>query len=110
MKMVLGERLAAATISSLDNLVVILTSRHKFKLVKFRAAPHGPRNAKGDYVISLTRHDQVTALTQIVQRPEPPPTPEEPEEPESSVENDMQSAPELTTHSPGTNGGSEESA
>jgi DNA gyrase subunit A len=104
MKMMLGERLAAATISSLDNLVVILTSRHKFKLVKFRAAPHGPRNAKGDYVISLTRHDQVTALTQIVQRPELP------ELPATDEENEMQGAPEITAHSPGTNGGSEESA
>jgi DNA gyrase subunit A len=68
MKLMLGERLAAGTIATLDDLVVILTDR-KFKVVKFRAAPHGARNTKGDYMISLGRSDRVRALTQIVRRP-----------------------------------------
>ncbi len=69
MKLMLGERLAASTIATLDDLVVILTMRGKFKVVKFRAAPHGSRNSKGDYVISLGKTDRVQAVTQIVQRP-----------------------------------------
>jgi DNA gyrase subunit A len=68
MKLIPGERLAAGTIATLDDLVVILTDR-KFKVVKFRAAPHGPRNSKGDYMISLGRTDRVRALTQVVRRP-----------------------------------------
>jgi hypothetical protein len=50
---------------------VILTLRAKFKVVKFRAAPLGTRNSKGDFVISLTKTDRVRALTQIVRRPTP---------------------------------------
>jgi DNA gyrase subunit A len=69
MKLMLGERLAATTIATLDDLVVILTQRGKFKVVKFRAAPHGPRNSKGDYVMSLGKTDRVSGVTQIIQRP-----------------------------------------
>jgi DNA gyrase subunit A len=69
MKLMLGERLAATTIATLDDLVVILTQRGKFKVVKFRAAPHTARNSKGDYVISLGKTDRVGGVTQIIQRP-----------------------------------------
>ncbi|MCC7447201.1 MAG: DNA gyrase subunit A [Anaerolineae bacterium] len=72
MKLMPGERVAASTIATLEDLVVILTLRAKFKVVKFRAAPLGTRNSKGDFVISLTKTDRVRALTQIVRRPAPP--------------------------------------
>jgi DNA gyrase subunit A len=72
MKLNLGDRLSAGTVATLDDLVVILTQRGRFKVVKFRAVPHGPRNAKGDFVgISLTKNDRVTGVMQIVQRPQP---------------------------------------
>jgi DNA gyrase subunit A len=89
MKLMLGERLAATTVATMDDLVVILTTRGKFKAVKFRAAPHGPRNSKGDYVISLGKTDRIRAVTHIVPRPEP-------------------SVPmELPTLTPGANGAAE---
>ncbi len=69
MKLLPGERIAAATVTTLDDLVVILTARGKFKVVKFRAAPHGTRNIKGDYMISLSKTDKVQGVTQIIQRP-----------------------------------------
>ncbi|HVO44255.1 MAG TPA: DNA gyrase C-terminal beta-propeller domain-containing protein [Aggregatilineales bacterium] len=68
MKLPLGERIAAVQISTLDDLVVILTSK-RFKLIKFRAAPNGGRSIKGDYAISLSGKEKVLGLTQIVQRP-----------------------------------------
>jgi DNA gyrase subunit A len=70
MKMGLGDRISAATIMTLDDLVVILTHRGKFKVVKFKGAPHGSRSSKGDFVgISLTKNDKVDAVMQIIQRP-----------------------------------------
>ncbi|MBX3064441.1 MAG: DNA gyrase subunit A, partial [Anaerolineae bacterium] len=70
MKLGLGDRISAGTIMTLDDLVVILTLRGKFKVVKFRGAPHGPRASKGDFVgISLTKNDKVNAVMQIIQRP-----------------------------------------
>ncbi|MEP7288673.1 MAG: DNA topoisomerase (ATP-hydrolyzing) subunit A [Chloroflexota bacterium] len=84
MKLLPGDRLAAATVGTVNDIVVILTVRGKFKLVKFKAAPNGPRSAKGDYIYSLTaKSDRVQALTQIVQRP---------------------ALSEVVNHVPGTNG------
>jgi hypothetical protein len=74
MKLNLGDRVAAGTIAPLDDFtpVVVLTQRGKFKVVKFRAAPHGPRNSKGDLVgMQLVKSDKVSAVWQIVQRPTP---------------------------------------
>jgi DNA gyrase subunit A len=73
MKLPLGERLASAQISTLDDLVVILTTK-RFKLIKFRAAPNGGRTIKGDYAISLSGKEKVRGLTQIIQRPVLKPT------------------------------------
>ncbi len=69
MKLMLGERLAATAVATLDDLVVILTMRGKFKVVKFQAASHGARNSRGDYVMSLGKTDRVIGVTQIIQRP-----------------------------------------
>ncbi|HLY27742.1 MAG TPA: DNA gyrase C-terminal beta-propeller domain-containing protein, partial [Aggregatilineales bacterium] len=85
-KLMPGDRVAAASIGRVDDLEVLLTARGKFKLVKFRTAPSNPRAGKGDYVISLGKTDRVCAITQIVQRPVAPPT---------------------LSHEPGSNGGSE---
>ena len=73
-KLNLGDRLSAgAMVVTLDDPVVILTQRGKFKFVKARTAPHGSRSSKGDLVgINLLKNDKVVSITQIVQRPEPP--------------------------------------
>jgi DNA gyrase subunit A len=94
MKIALGQRLGSATVATLDDLVVILTVKGKFKVVKFRAAPQGPRNSKGDYVMNVNKTDRVRGVTQIVLRPELSP--------------DL--LPPEPTYAPGTNGASEETA
>ncbi|MBX3084758.1 MAG: DNA topoisomerase (ATP-hydrolyzing) subunit A [Anaerolineae bacterium] len=73
-KLNLGDRLAAgAMVATLDDPVVILTYRGKFKFVKARTAPHGSRASKGDLVgVNLVKSDKVVSITQIVQRPAPP--------------------------------------
>jgi hypothetical protein len=50
------------------DLVVVLTQRGKFRVVKFRAAPSAGRAAKGDFVMPITKADRVRGLAQIVQR------------------------------------------
>jgi hypothetical protein len=76
MKLGMGERIATATIATMNDLVVIVTLRGKFKVMKFSGAPHVPRNAKGDFVgLSLTKSDRVRTVMQIVQRPAPPEPP-----------------------------------
>jgi len=77
MKLTLGDRLATSSIATLNDLVIILTLRGRFKVVRFSDAPHGARTLKGDYSgIKLLQHDRVYAVTQIVRRPEvaKPPT------------------------------------
>jgi DNA gyrase subunit A len=86
MKLMPGERLAASTIATANDLVVILTARGKFKVVKFRGVPNGPRNITGDFAISLSKTDRVTGLTQIVHRPTVQP---------------------ILSHEPGSNGSTE---
>ncbi|MCS6871161.1 MAG: DNA gyrase subunit A [Anaerolineae bacterium] len=70
-----GDRVAAATIGTLNDLVIVLTAQGRFRVVKFRDAPHGRRDLNGDLVgVRLSRGDKVCAVTQIVPRPEPLPS------------------------------------
>ncbi len=79
MRLMLGDRIAAATIGTLNDLVIVLTAHGRFRVVKFRDAPHGKRDLKGDLVgIRMNKSDRVYAVMQIIQRPEalsaaPPP-------------------------------------
>lgn len=71
MRLMLGDRIAAATIGTLNDLVIVLTAQGRFRVVKFRDAPHGKRDLKGDLVgIRMNKSDRVYAVMQIIQRPE----------------------------------------
>jgi DNA gyrase subunit A len=68
----IGDRVATGTIGTLDDLIVILTQRGRFKIVKFRTAPHVGRSGRGDFTgVQLTKNDKVSAVMQVVQRPLP---------------------------------------
>jgi DNA gyrase subunit A len=71
MKLNLGDRLAAATIANLSDLVIVLTEKGKFRVVRFGDAPQGGRALKGDYVnMRLNKTDRIGGVTQVVRRPE----------------------------------------
>jgi DNA gyrase subunit A len=70
MKLTLGDRLAAATIANMNDLVIVLMQDGKFRVVKFQDSPHGQRALKGDFIKNLRKNDRVRALMQIVRRPE----------------------------------------
>ncbi len=71
MRLMLGDRIAAAIIGTPTDLVIVLTAQGRFRVVKFRDAPHGRRDLKGDLIgIRMQRGDRVYAVMQIVQRPE----------------------------------------
>lgn len=75
MRLRLGDRLAAAIVGTLLDLVIVLTAQGRFRVVKFRDAPHGRRDLNGDLIgIRLNRGDKIYAVMQIVQRPEPSPS------------------------------------
>jgi DNA gyrase subunit A len=77
MRLMLGDRIAAAIVGTMLDLVIVLTVQGRFRVVKFRDAPHGRRDLKGDLVgIRMNRSDKVYAVMQIVQRPEPSPSEE----------------------------------
>jgi DNA gyrase subunit A len=74
MRLMSGDRIAAAVIGTPMDLVIVLTAHGRFRVVKFRDAPHGRRDLNGDLIgIRLSRGDRVCALMQIVARPEPLP-------------------------------------
>jgi DNA gyrase subunit A len=106
-KLNLGDRLSAGTIAHLDDFtpVVILTQRGKFKVVKFRAAPHGPRSSKGDLIgLALTKSDRVSAVWQIVQRPVPKlPDPNDAHDSRDAAARGAEAAPPAA-HPPSGNG------
>lgn len=54
--------LAAATIGRPDDPLVLVTNRGKPKYMRVSLAPEVRRNAKGDYVISMTRQGEVVRL------------------------------------------------
>ncbi|MFN7209211.1 MAG: DNA gyrase subunit A [Aggregatilineales bacterium] len=71
MRLMLGDRIAAALIGTAADLVIVLTAQGRFRVVKFRDAPHGRRDLNGDLIgIRLSRGDKVYAVMQIVARPE----------------------------------------
>lgn len=71
MKMTLGDRLVAATVGTLNDLVIVLTAQGKFRVTKFRDAPHGRRDMKGDFIgIRMNKSDRVQGVMYIIQRPE----------------------------------------
>lgn len=71
MRLMLGDRIAAALIGTAADLVIVLTAQGRFRVVKFRDAPHGRRDLNGDLIgIRLSRGDKVYAVMQIVPRPE----------------------------------------
>jgi DNA gyrase subunit A len=71
MKLGPGDRLAAATVATPKDLVIVLTHKGRFKVTPFARAPHGPRATKGDFVgLTLSRHDRVIGVAQVVRRPE----------------------------------------
>jgi DNA gyrase subunit A len=71
MKLPLGERLAAATISTMNDLVIVIARSGRFRVGRFRDVPHGRRDVNPDLCgIRLTKTDRVETVTQIVRRPE----------------------------------------
>jgi len=72
----LGDRVAAGTIATLNDLVIVLTSKRRFRVLKFKGAPHGPLKLKGDLVYGLNKNDYVRTVMRIIQRPEPIERPE----------------------------------
>ncbi len=74
MKPPLGDRVAAATIGTNADLVIVISVAGRFRVVKFRDAPHGRRDIRGDMCgIRLTKQDRVGTVMYIVPRPEPRP-------------------------------------
>ncbi len=56
-----AQGLAAATVGRPDDNIVVVTNRGKAKYMRVGLAPQGGRNTKGDYVISMTRVDEVVS-------------------------------------------------
>jgi len=51
--------LAAATVGAPDDPIIVVTNKGKPKYMRLGLAPIGARAAKGDYVISMTRQNEV---------------------------------------------------
>ncbi len=65
------DHLVAVTVGALDDVLVVLTARKKFKVMKVKTALLAPRGKGGSAVIALGKTDRVRAVTLIAPRPLP---------------------------------------
>ncbi len=56
-----AQGLAAATVGYPDDTIVVVTNRGKAKSMRLGLAPQAGRSTKGDYIISMSRANEVVS-------------------------------------------------